>query len=55
MVVISTQHVYAGFEPVAAEILYVHAQGAIPMTFEDLEFETYTQAYWPKVDDPYGV
>ena len=55
VVVKSTQHFYAGFEPVAAEILYVSAPGAIPMTFEDLEFETYTQAYWPKVDDPYGV
>jgi microcystin degradation protein MlrC len=54
VVVKSTQHFYAGFAPVAADILYVAAPGAIPMTFEDIPFEKFTAPYWPKVEDPFA-
>jgi microcystin degradation protein MlrC len=52
VVVKSTQHFYAGFAPVAAEVLYVAAPGAIPMDFEGIAFEKFTAPYWPKVADP---
>ena len=54
VVVKSTQHFYAGFAPVAAEILYVAAPGAIPMDFKTIEFEKYTAPYWPKLEDPFA-
>ena len=52
VVVKSTQHFYAGFAPVAREILYVAAPGAIPMDFAGIEFEKFAQPYWPRVADP---
>jgi len=52
VVIKSTQHFYAGFEPVASQIIYVAAPGAIPMDFENIEFDKYAQPYWPKVADP---
>ena len=53
VVVKSTQHFYAGFAPVAAEILYVAAPGAIPMDFANIDYRKFEQPYWPKVDDPH--
>jgi microcystin degradation protein MlrC len=54
VVVKSTQHFYAGFAPVASQIIYVSAPGAIPMDFENIAFEKYQQPYWPKVTDPHA-
>jgi microcystin degradation protein MlrC len=48
----STQHFYAGFAPVASQVLYVAAPGAIPMDFENIGFEKFTAPYWPRVADP---
>ena len=53
VVVKSTQHFYAGFEPVASEIHYVAAPGAMNMNFEELEFVRFTDAYWPKTASPH--
>jgi microcystin degradation protein MlrC len=52
VVVKSTQHFYAGFAPVASQVLYVAAPGAIPMDFENIGFEKFTAPYWPRVADP---
>jgi microcystin degradation protein MlrC len=54
VVVKSTQHFYAGFEPVAAEILYVAAPGAITPDFANIPFEKLTAPFWPRVEDPFG-
>jgi microcystin degradation protein MlrC len=54
VVVKSTQHFFSGFEPIAAEILYVAAPGAIPMDFANIEFKKFQQDYWPRHDDPHG-
>jgi microcystin degradation protein MlrC len=54
VVVKSTQHFFSGFEPMAAEILYVAAPGAIPMDFADIEFKKFQQDYWPRHADPHG-
>ena len=53
VVVKSTQHFYSGFAPVAAEILYVSAPGAIPMDFADIEFRKFKDPYWPRVENPH--
>jgi len=55
VVVKSTQHFYAGFVPMAREIHYVAAPGAIPMDFAGIGFEKFTQPYWPRVADPCDV
>lgn len=54
VVVKSTQHFYAGFEPVAAEILYVSAPGAIPPDFADIPFQNLKTPFWPRVEDPFA-
>jgi microcystin degradation protein MlrC len=54
VVVKSTQHFYSGFAPVAADILYVSAPGAIPMDFANIEFQKFSDAYWPRDDNPHG-
>ncbi len=54
VVVKSTQHFYAGFAPIAAEVLYVSAPGAIPPDFAEIPYEKFTAPYWPRVDDPFA-
>ncbi len=52
VVVKSTQHFYAGFAPMAAEILYVAAPGAIPMDFKTIAYEKFADPYWPRDENP---
>jgi len=54
VVVKSTQHFYAGFAPVASQVLYVAAPGAIPPDFANIPFEKLTAPYWPRVEDPFA-
>ncbi|MDP6564458.1 MAG: M81 family metallopeptidase [Alphaproteobacteria bacterium] len=51
----STQHFYAGFAPVAAEVIYVAAPGAIQPDFAAIPFESLQGPYWPKVEDPFNA
>jgi len=53
VVVKSTQHFYAGFAPIAAEVIYVAAPGAIPPDFAAIPYEKFTSPYWPRVEDPF--
>lgn len=53
VVVKSTQHFYAGFEPLASEILYVAAPGAIHPDMASIPFKIFTDPFWPKVDNPF--
>jgi microcystin degradation protein MlrC len=53
IVVKSTQHFYAGFAPLASEVHYVGAPGAIPPNFADIPYESFTEDYWPRVPDPH--
>lgn len=50
----STQHFYAGFAPVAAEILYVAAPGAIYPDFAQIPYRKLKTPYWPRVEDPFA-
>ncbi|MGI9334818.1 MAG: M81 family metallopeptidase [Gammaproteobacteria bacterium] len=53
VVVKSTQHFYAGYAPLAAQVLYVNAPGAIPKDFAAIPYTKRTTPYWPKIEDPW--
>jgi microcystin degradation protein MlrC len=55
VVVKSSQHFYAGFEPVAAEIHYIGGEGALNTDFANIPYTKLKTPYWPKVEDPYSV
>ncbi|MBO1074601.1 M81 family metallopeptidase [Roseomonas marmotae] len=55
VVVKSTQHFHAAFAPVAREIRYVSAPGAIPPEFAEIPFTKRTRPYWPRVADPFAL
>ncbi len=54
VVVKSTQHFYAGFAPLAAEVRYVATPGAIAPSFESIPYTRLKRAYWPKVANPFA-
>lgn len=53
LVVKSIQHFYAGFELIAAEILYMAAPGAVAPRMKDIEFSKANLDKFPWVDDPF--
>jgi len=53
VIVKSTQHFYAGFEPLASRICYVAGPGALSSDYGTLPLTKRTTPYWPKVDDPW--
>ncbi|HEV7322422.1 MAG TPA: M81 family metallopeptidase [Ensifer sp.] len=54
VVVKSSNHFRAGFEPIAREILYVAAPGALQPFFADVPFTKLKRPYWPRVADPFA-
>lgn len=50
----SSQHFYAGFNPIAEAVLYCATPGAIAPHYGVIPFEVFTQPYWPKVDNPFA-
>ena len=55
VVVKSTQHFHAGFAPIAREIRYIAAPGAIGPDFAAIPFTKRTIPYWPRVPDPWAT
>ena len=55
VVVKSTQHFHAGFAPIAKEILYVAAPGAIAPDFAAIPYTKLAKPYWPRVEDPWAA
>ena len=55
VVVKSTQHFYAGFAPIAAQVRYVSAPGAIAPDYASIAFTKRTTPYWPRVADPFAT
>lgn len=49
----STQHFYAGFEPIAKEIIYVSAPGAITPNFAAIPYRKFSDPYWPRESGPF--
>ncbi|MDE2821122.1 MAG: M81 family metallopeptidase [Chloroflexota bacterium] len=54
LVVKSTQHFYAGFSPIADEIIYMAAPGAIPPLFTEIPYQRADLNKYPWVDDPFA-
>lgn len=50
----STQHFYAGFAPIAAEIIYMAGPGAIPPRFTEIPYQRVDRRKYPWVDDPFS-
>ena len=53
LVVKSTNHFYAGFAPIAAEVIYVSAQTSYPTDPSKTEYRKLTRPIWPRVSDPW--
>ncbi len=54
LVVKSTQHFYAGFAPIAAEIIYMAGPGAIPPLFTEIPYQRVDLNKYPWVDNPFA-
>jgi microcystin degradation protein MlrC len=52
LVVKSTNHFRAGFDPIATEVIYVDTPGAIRSDFANIPYQRFKSPYWPKVEDP---
>lgn len=55
LLVKSTNHFYAGFAPIAAEVLYVAAQSSYPYDPRATDYRKLTRPIWPRVADPWAV
>jgi microcystin degradation protein MlrC len=53
IVVKSTQHFQAGFAPLARDIRYVSAGGAIPPEYAEIPYTKRVKPFWPRVADPF--
>ncbi|TIS81644.1 MAG: M81 family metallopeptidase, partial [Mesorhizobium sp.] len=51
----STNHFYAGFEPIGAEIIYVSAPSSYPSNPAVTDYRKLTRPVWPRVKDPWKV
>ncbi|MBZ9994798.1 M81 family metallopeptidase [Mesorhizobium sp. BH1-1-4] len=49
----STNHFYAGFEPIAAEIIYVAAPSSYPSNPAATNYTKLTRPVWPRVKNPW--
>ena len=54
VVVKSSQHFYAGFAPVASEVIYISGPGAVTPDYAAIPFTRRTGDYWPKVQNPFA-
>jgi len=50
----STNHFYAGFAPIAAEVLYVDAGGPYPNDPRTIPYTKLIRPIWPRVEDPFA-
>jgi microcystin degradation protein MlrC len=55
LVVKSSQHFYAGFAPIAAEVLYVAAPGAVPVKVLEIPFTRADRRAYPWLADPFAA
>ncbi|MFK7836220.1 MAG: M81 family metallopeptidase [Sulfitobacter sp.] len=53
VVVKSSQHFYAGFAPIASEVVYINGPGAITPDYANIPYTKRDGGYWPKVEDPF--
>lgn len=53
VVVKSSQHFYAGFAPIAADVHYINGPGAITPDYANIPYTKRDPNYWPKVENPF--
>ena len=54
IVVKSSQHFYAGFAPIASEVIYINGPGAVTPDYANIPYTKRDPNYWPKVENPFG-
>jgi microcystin degradation protein MlrC len=54
LIVKSTQHFYAGFAPIASQIIYMAAPGAIAPLFREIPYQRVDRNKYPWVDNPFS-
>ena len=54
VIVKSTQHFYAGFEPIASKVIHTASPGALNVDFANIRYRHRDGNYWPRVDDPHA-
>ena len=54
LLVKSTNHFFAGFAPIAAEIVYIDAGAPYPSNPRLTDYRKLNRAIWPRVEDPHG-
>ena len=54
LLVKSTNHFYAGFAPIAAEVLYIDAGAPYPSDPRVTDYRKLAREIWPRVEDPFG-
>lgn len=55
VIVKSTQHFYAGFEPIASRVIYTATPGPLSVDFASIPYRNRDGNFWPKVDDPFAA
>ncbi|MCP3970471.1 MAG: M81 family metallopeptidase [Rhodobacteraceae bacterium] len=53
VVVKSSQHFYAGFAPIASEVIYMATPGAITPDYARIPYAKRDPNYWPRVENPF--
>ena len=54
VVVKSSQHFYAGFAPIASEVIHISGPGAITPDFTIIPYTKRDDNYWPKTENPFA-
>ncbi len=55
LLVKSTNHFYAGFAPIAAEIIYIDAGAPYPSDPRETDYRKLAREIWPRVENPHGL
>lgn len=55
LLVKSTNHFYAGFEPIASRIIYVSAPTSYPADPAKTNYTKLKRSIWPRISDPFAV
>lgn len=50
----SSNHFYAGFAPIASEVIHVATPGSITPDYANIPYTKRAPNYWPKVEDPFA-
>jgi len=53
VIVKSSQHFYAGFSPIASEVIHLSGPGAVTPDFTSIPFTKRDNSDWPKIEDPF--